>query len=407
MTFQMSNAEPEARQEPQARQARQCKKSVLTAGLKWEKREHSDKEGPMSPAKTYEKVTKRFYRPEIYKCPECQKSIKRALTLSDRTVVTLRGVIKITHGGYRCLNPECRLQGRTYRSAAADALALPGMTFGLDIVLLVGQLRLGKHQTLDETHQELQRRLAPLGASVSRREVMYLFDAFNLVLRATSDAAQDKEWKSEVEKNGGIIVSIDGIQPDVGNETIYLVRDALTGRLLNAENVAESGVSRLKEVLAPVLALKVKVLGTISDAQEVLSVMALKELWPDAPHQTCQFHALERASRPILKEDNRIKAEMRGAMQEGLISVRKTIRQQKASVSEAEAKQLDTLDTYALGVQTALSRKGKTPFDYASIKAEEALDDVAASLEQMEKRGAKREGSKDEIEASKGDNRKA
>lgn len=340
----------------------------------------------MSPAKTYEKVIKRFYRPEIYKCPECQKSIKRALTLSERTVVTLSGVIKITHGGYRCLNPECRLRSRTYRSAAADALALPGMTFGLDVVLLVGQLRLGKHQTLDETHRELVKRLAQVSASVSRREVMYLFDAFNLVLRATSDAAQDKEWKSEVEKNGGIIVSIDGIKPDVGNETIYLIRDALTGRLLNAENVTESGVTRLKEVLAPVVALKVPVLGTMSDAQES-EVMALKELWPDAPHQTCQFHALERASRPIGKEDNQIKAEMRGVMQEGLIKVRKSIREQKDGVSDAEAQQLEALDVYALGVQTALSRKGKTPFDYVSIEAEEALDDVAASLERLEKKG--------------------
>jgi hypothetical protein len=340
----------------------------------------------MSPAKTYEKVTKRFYRPEIYKCPECQKTIKRALTISERTVVTLSGVIKVTHGGYRCLNPECRLRGRTYRSAAADALALPGMTFGIDIVLLVGQLRLGKHQTLDETHQELLSRLAPLGTSVSRREVMYLFDDFNLVLRSASDAAQDKEWKSEVEKNGGIIVSIDGIKPDVGNETIYLVKDALTGRLLNAENVTESGVARLKEILAPVLALKVPVLGTMSDAQES-EEMALKELWPNVPHQTCQFHAMERASRPILKEDNQIKAEMRGAMQESLISVRKTIREQKDTVSDAEAKQLEILDDYALGVQTALSRKGKTPFDYASIEAEEALDEVAASLERLEKKG--------------------
>src|SRR5262249_23601219 len=158
------------------------------------------------------------------------------------------------------------------------------------------------------------------------REVMYLFDAFNLVLRSASDAAQDKEWLREVEKNGGIIVSIDGIKPDVGNETVYLVRDALTGRLLNAENVTESGVERLKEILAPVVALSVPVLGTMSDAQES-EVMALKELWPNVPHQTCQYHALERASRPIQKEDNQIKAEMRGKMQESLTKVRKTIRE--------------------------------------------------------------------------------
>ncbi len=255
----------------------------------------------MRPAKTYEKVTKRFFRPEIYKCPECQKSIKRALTLSERTIVTLSGVIKMTHGGYRCLNPECSLKGRTYRSAAADALVLPRMTFGLDIVVLVGKLRLGKHQTLDETHQELVSRLAPLGTSVSRREVMYLFDAFCAILRASSAIKEDKEWLSEVEKNKGIIVSIDGINPDNGNETLYLVRDALTGRMLNAENVTESDVSQLKQVIAPVLALNVPVLATISDAQES-EIMALKELWPDVPHQTCQFHALEKASRPGFKE---------------------------------------------------------------------------------------------------------
>jgi len=300
--------------------------------------------------------------------------------------VTLGGVIKMTHGGYRCKNPECSLKGRTYRSAAADALVLPRMTFGLDIVMLVGRLRLGKHQTLDEIHQELSERLAPLGASVSRREVMYLFDAFHMVLRSVSDPAQDKEWMSEVEKNGGIIVSIDGIKPDVGNETVYMVKDVLTGRLLNAENVTESGVERLKEVLAPVLALKVAVLGTMSDAQES-EVMALEALWPDVPHQTCQFHALDKASRPIFKEDNQIKAEMRGSIQEGVVSVRKQIREQKGDVLEGEAKQLEILDDYGLGVQAVLSRKGKAPFDYVSVEAADALEDIAASLSRLEKKG--------------------
>ena len=74
-------------------------------------------------------------------------------------------------------------------------------------------------------------------------------------------------------------------------------------------------------------------------------------------------------------------------MQESLTKVRKSILQQKDSVSKAEAKQLEVLDVYALGVQTALSQKGKAPFDYVSIKASEALDDVAASLDQLEKRG--------------------
>ena len=340
----------------------------------------------MKPAKTYEKVTKRFYRPEIHKCPECQNSLKRALTVTERTVVTLSGVIKVTHGGYRCLNPECSLRGRTYRSAAADALVLPRMTFGLDIVLLAGQLRWGKHQTLDEVHACLTERLTRVSASISRREVMNLFDAFSMVLRASSDAANDKEWKADVEKNKGIIVSIDGIKPDGGNETVYLVRDALTGCLLNAENVTESSVKRTKEVFAPVIALKVPVIGTISDAQET-EVMALEELWPNVPHQTGQFHALQEASRPGFEEDGKYMEQMRKNMMEPVRSVRKQIHKQMEQVSEAEAEQLTSIDVYALEVQDALGQKGKLPFDYAGIEASEALDELAASLEELEKKG--------------------
>jgi len=87
---------------------------------------------------------------------------------------------------------------------------------------------------------------------------------------------------------------MDGIQPDKGNETIYLVRDALTGRVLAAENVTFSGTAVLKELLAPVAELEGTVLGTISDAQETV-IQALEQMWPDVPHQVCQFHALRDA----------------------------------------------------------------------------------------------------------------
>jgi hypothetical protein len=260
------------------------------------------------------------------------------------------------------------------------------MTFGLDVVLWVGQLRLGNHQTLDEIHASVQERLAKLRVSISRREVMYLFDAFCAVLRAASDAKEDKEWLGEVAKNKGIIVSIDGIKPDGGNETVYLVRDALTGRLLNAENVRENSAERLKQVLAPVLALGVAVLGTISDAQKE-EVQALSELWPDVPHQTCQFHALREASRPGFEEDGKCLAQMREQMQSKIRRVRKQIQQQTDKVAATEAKQLDILDDYALGVQAALNTKGKLPFDYAGVEAYEALDELATSLDGLEKKG--------------------
>ncbi len=340
----------------------------------------------MKTARTFPLVITHFYRPEQYVCPTCHRHLRRAVTLSERTVITLQGAIKVVHAGYRCANAECLGKTRTYRSAQADALALPGFTFGLDIVLLIGHLRLNQHQTLDETHQRLQERLVPHGLSISRREVLYLFDAYCTLLRAGTEAQEDQDWLAQVKANGGIIVSMDGIQPDRGNETVYVVRDALTGRVLAAENVTASETVVLKRILAPVHALPVPVLGTISDAQESL-LQALEQTWPEVPHQVCQFHVLQDASRPAYEVDRKVKTAMRKYLQPRLKDVRQQIERRSPQASAEEAAQLAILNDYALGMQTALHFDGTLPFDYPAVAAAEALDDVAASLEQVAKKG--------------------
>ena len=70
-------------------------------------------------------------------------------------MITLKEVVKLVHAGYRCPDSQCAGHQRTYRSVKADALALPWFTYGLEIVLLVGRLRLREHQTVDEIHQAL------------------------------------------------------------------------------------------------------------------------------------------------------------------------------------------------------------------------------------------------------------
>jgi hypothetical protein len=69
------------------------------------------------------------------------------------------------------------------------------------------------------------------------------------------------------------------------------VRDTLTGRVLAAEQVTSAETAVMKALLAPVVALEVPVLGMITDAQES-ELQAVVQLWPEVPHQACQFHAL-------------------------------------------------------------------------------------------------------------------
>src|SRR5436853_2626654 len=290
----------------------------------------------MRHSRSYPNVIRRWYRPVEHECLQCHRTLREAVAVSRRTVITLEGVIKLNHAGYRCPDAQCVEHARTYRSVQADALALPHFSYGLDIVLLVGRLRLREHQTVDEIHQEVLKRLEPLGVKMARREILYLFEAYCTLLRASSEAKDDVEWLAQVKKNGGIIVSVDGIQPEKGNETVYLVRDALTGRVLAAANVTSSETAVIKALLAPVVALGVKVLGTITDAQES-ELKAVQELWPQVPHQVCQFHALRDAVKPAFEADKKVKTAMRKQMQPKVRALRKQLKADISRGSVAEA----------------------------------------------------------------------
>ena len=154
--------------------------------------------------KVYIQPTKRIFRAELTSCLTCGARLRRYATLSERTVITLDGPIRLTHCGYRCPHPDCPTHLRSYRSAAADALALPGFTFGLDVLILIGQLRLPHQHTLDQTHQAILTRLAPFELTISRREVLYLFDAYCTLVRAAHEIASDTAWHDQVRANGGL-----------------------------------------------------------------------------------------------------------------------------------------------------------------------------------------------------------
>ena len=346
----------------------------------------------MRKKKSYHHVVKRILRPEISHCLECQSKLHRCVTISDRIIVTLKQVIRLVHCGYRCPHPQCPGRNKLYRSAEADALALAGFTFGLDIVLLVGHLRLKEHQTVDEIHQSLSQQLAPLQQTISRREILFLFEAYTALLRAGTEVSHDEAWKEQVRKNKGILLSIDGIQPDAGNETIYLLRDVLTGRILHAENTTESTKERLKQILAPVVALDLPVIGVISDAQPT-ELQAVADLWPNIPPQICQFHAIREAGRLIYTADHRVKTDMRISMQEKTHTYRHNLHkrlreaEEHQEQQEPESTQLHILEEYAAMVEGALNLESKPPFQYGGLATQAALSKIEASLDKLEKGG--------------------
>jgi hypothetical protein len=135
-----------------------------------------------------------------------------------------------------------------------------------------------------------------------------------------------------------------------------------------------------------VVALGVPVLGTITDAQES-ELQAVEQLWPEVPHQVCQFHVLRDASHRAFEADKKVKTAMRKRLQPKVREVRKQLKQQIPQAKPAEAEQLAALDDYASGILTALNTDGIQPFKYAAVEAAQALEEVEASLQRLPKKG--------------------
>jgi hypothetical protein len=52
-------------------------------------------------------------------------------------------------------------------------------------------------------------------------------------------------------------------------------------------------------------------------------LMAVEQLWPQVPHQVCQFHALRDAAQPAYAADKKVKTAMRKHLQPKVRTLRK------------------------------------------------------------------------------------
>ena len=132
-------------------------------------------------------------------------------------------------------------------------------------------------------------------------------------------------------------------------------------------------------------------IGVISDAQPT-ELQAVADLWPQAPHQICQFHAIREAGRLIYNADHRVKTDMRIRMQQKTHEYRQNMHkrlkeaEEKKEENQQELEQFHILEEYAAMVEGALNLDSLTPFQYGGLAMQEALTKIQTSLAKLEKK---------------------
>jgi hypothetical protein len=140
----------------------------------------------------------------------------------------------------RCLNRACPQFHRPYRPEEEGRLALPQHEFGLDGIAWVGTLRSAQHQSVPDISQHLRHR----GGAVAPRTGTTLLERYDALLALSLQDTTRLQRLTQAQ--GRVIVALDGLQPDVGHEVLWVLRDCLSGEVL----LARSLLSATQEDLA-------------------------------------------------------------------------------------------------------------------------------------------------------------
>jgi hypothetical protein len=330
----------------------------------------------MRKAKDNTDVPKRYYRPSIKICPRCGAPLRWRWTQWDKYVVTLEGRVHIFSLGYSCSRTRCSQSRVIYCSVEAAQISPRGSSFGFDVIVQVGRWRFWDHRTLDEIAALMQALRLP----VSRRQILYLIGDFLALLRAAQPAKI--EAQRPYFQRHGLVLSIDGMEPEQGNEMLFVVREANLDLTLVAETLYSSRADLIsRHLLEPVKALGFRVRAVVSDADKNIR-RAVEASLPGCPQQACQVHCLCDAGKLIFEADRALKTDLRR-------DIRAKLRPLSRALSQASLDDpvLAVLSDYCESLRDDLRADGLSPFELAGLRLYEGLECLEASLRRCEKKG--------------------
>jgi len=321
----------------------------------------------MKTAKDYSRAKTLYYKPELKLCPNCQTPLQRSHVTWRKHVIALNGIHHVTSLAYKCSNINCPHPEAVYRSMQAEMLSIKHYQFSLDVIAKVGHLRFKEHQTIRQIKCTLNRNFK---LQISRSEVNLLCQVYLALIKANKQ--HDTAFLEKLRNNGGVVLSIDGLQPEKGNETLWILRDVLTGEVLLAKNLTCADTDSIVSLLNEIKALNVPVKGVISDGQRSIRLAVAQE-FPGVPHQLCHFHFLRNIAKPVSDMDRALK-----------VDLKKKVRGIRAIKRKAKARS-DQKAKVILGICEAiyvyLQEDGVYPLKPAGLRLWRALSKIQKSIQ--------------------------
>ncbi|MCA1695737.1 MAG: hypothetical protein LC749_13980 [Actinobacteria bacterium] len=292
----------------------------------------------------------------------------------NRRIHTLRGPLELCCRLKRCADPACPSRPGLVNPTAEASFALPGWLIGWDVFCFIGHRRFARHWSVPQIKDEL----------ADSYRVRLSDDAICLYLRRYQAMLAARQRDPELLRLAyrgvaALWLSIDGLQPEKGHETLYAVRELGAGRVWFAEALLSSNADEVRRLLARARGMA-EALGKpvqlwLSDKQDAF-VKGIAAEFPGVPHRFCSNHFLRDLAKPTLELDSHAKVQMRKKVR-GLRAVeRQAMRDRPPAGGTAGQVVLD----YCSAVRGILNDDQGGPLRPPGQRMAEALSEVRASL---------------------------
>jgi hypothetical protein len=312
-------------------------------------------------------------------CPVCG----RMMHICDhryRRFHTLDGPVQLICKLNHCPDPACPGHAKTKSPELEITLALPQVAIGWDVFCWIGHRRCSRHMAISLIQSEL---LDDHGIKLSEDAIDQYIRRYQFMLAARQQDAEllRRLYESVTE----IILCIDGLQPEKGHETLYVVRELTRKRVWFAEALISATEDEIRRLIQKAKEWA-QSLGTpvglwVSDKQDAF-VKGIAAEFPDVPHRYCDNHFLRDVAKAVLEADSHAKVQMRAKVR-GLRTIEQAVlqRQKAETKDELTSDAPETTDTATANLSPAMvDPVGSVVLDYCAAVRGILNDDQGGPL---------------------------
>jgi hypothetical protein len=301
---------------------------------------------------------------EQEQCSVCQ----RALTICDHRfhrIFTLQGPLEIVCKLAHCPDRACPAHSHTLSPLAEARITLPWWLIGWDVFCWMGHRRFARHWSVPQLQAELRDSfhipLSDDAISDSLRRYRTMVAARHQDAAALAEAYAERD---------SLVLTIDGLQPEKGHETLYVVRELGAKRIWFAQALLSSAAEEVRGLVAKAKSwaeqLGKPVRLWMSDKQDAF-VKAIAAEFPEVPHRYCQNHFLRDVAKPVLEADSHAKVKMRNKIR-GLRAIEQEVLAQRRDQATVAAVAVEPGQATAdmMPVPTVRDDAGSVVLDYCA-----------------------------------------